>query len=299
VPANAPSTNVSIDVGGRIGQDVHCIHCGYNLRSLLPQQACPECNQPVSESLRGNLLQFSDPTWLTRLVGGMNWMIVGTVLWLLWNSGMGPLSWLGYGSTGVLRTMIWSLPVVIGFTSRAVSLVGAWTVTWAEPRALGVPLAPDLRTLARILLTAGFLLTCALWRLPSTFGVASELIHLAPRILMLLGWICLYVHLTGLARRVPDVPLVRLTYVAIVAMALEHCLGSAFQLWLAWAMPAIQAGTVAMPRRLYLSISFLSLANTILLLVVQILYRRRFGQAHQQSRRGQSAAVPTHDTLGD
>ncbi len=291
--------NLHLDADGRIEEHVYCTCCGYNLRRLLPEQACPECNRPVSESLRGDLLRFSDATWLTRLTSGMNWLIVGTLLWLLWDSGYGLLVWLAYGSTGVLRTTILSLPRVISLASRAVAIVGGWKVTWAEPRTLGTALGADARTLARILLTAGFLLSCALWRPPGTFGMASTLLHLAPRILMLLGWICLYIHLSRLARRVPDVRLVWLTYAAVVAMTLEYCLSAAFQLWLVWAMPALQAGTAAMPKRLYWSVSFLSLANTILLLVVQILYRRRFGQAHQQFRRGQSAAMPAQDTLGD
>jgi hypothetical protein len=227
----------------------------------------------------------------------MNWIVFGTALWLLGAGALAPLVQLGL-STGLLRpTTTWYVGLVFASISSVAELIGAWKVTWAEPRTLGMPLAPDARTLARVLLTAGLLLTCALWRPPVTISGASSLIRLIPRLATLSGWICLYIYLTRLARRVPDVRLVRLTCVAIAAMALEYCLGSAFHLWLVWAMPAMQASMVPMLKRLSLSIWLLSLANTILVLVVQILYRRRFGQARQQSRREQSAGMPPQDTI--
>ncbi len=47
------------DTAIRIARDVSCLTCGYNLRSLLPDQTCPECGAAVAESLRGDQLRSS------------------------------------------------------------------------------------------------------------------------------------------------------------------------------------------------------------------------------------------------
>ncbi len=59
-------------------RDTPCIHCGYNLRGLVPGGMCPECGHAIDESLRGDLLRFANPNWLRRVRLGVRlqlWVI--------------------------------------------------------------------------------------------------------------------------------------------------------------------------------------------------------------------------------
>jgi len=51
--------------------DIPCINCSYNLRGLASERSCPECGNPICESLRGDLLRFSDPRLIRRLQLGV------------------------------------------------------------------------------------------------------------------------------------------------------------------------------------------------------------------------------------
>jgi len=61
LPIVRPVREATIDL------DTQCVSCGYNVRGLAPDHRCPECGIPVGASLRGELLQFADPRWVSRL----------------------------------------------------------------------------------------------------------------------------------------------------------------------------------------------------------------------------------------
>jgi hypothetical protein len=69
---------VALDADGRVAEDLPCIRCEYNLRTLHEEAKCPECGTDVSLSIRGNWLKYSDPGWLTRMARGLeltSWMV--------------------------------------------------------------------------------------------------------------------------------------------------------------------------------------------------------------------------------
>jgi hypothetical protein len=279
---------VQIDPAGRIAQDVPCIHCGYNLRSLLADQACPECNQAVGESLRGDLLQFGNPAWLRRLAGGMGWLIVGSILFLLTRGAHYLLAWLG--SRGAIPITGTPWPFHAGWViAQAATLIGVWKATSREPRTLGMPAGFDARTLAGPLLAAGFLLGYALMPLRNAGTLRVALLGQIPTIIMMSGWICLYIHLANLARRVPAVRIIRLTYVALVVYVLGKCLGIGLWIWSwVWVMPTLRAGTGTWPSAWFLWLrmidTFLPLVETALTVTVLILCRLQFRKALRQSQ---------------
>lgn len=57
---------VTQDDAGRIAGDYHCLHCGYNLRSLLPGGQCPECGNPIDASLPGYIFKSQNVRPLRR-----------------------------------------------------------------------------------------------------------------------------------------------------------------------------------------------------------------------------------------
>lgn len=67
----------------RIGVDLPCFTCGYNLRSLPMDGRCPECNSSIEATLRGGWLMFADVQWLKRLRSGVTlilWLVLAAVL---------------------------------------------------------------------------------------------------------------------------------------------------------------------------------------------------------------------------
>ena len=76
-----------VDAAGRVADDLPCAGCGYNLRTAEASGSCPECGQPVEQSLR-DLLRYADPAWVRRVLMGTRWLILAgvvettrTVLW--------------------------------------------------------------------------------------------------------------------------------------------------------------------------------------------------------------------------
>lgn len=57
-----------------VDRDIHCVECGYNLRSLRRIDLCPECSTPVKRSLAGPLLRNAGTRWLKRVHRGL-WLL--------------------------------------------------------------------------------------------------------------------------------------------------------------------------------------------------------------------------------
>lgn len=231
----------SLDPLGRIAQDAHCTSCGYNLRSLLPEQTCPECNQPVGESLRGDLLQFSNPAWLATLASGMGWILVGSILLLALHVCRGTF-WQWVGATWPLTLGV--MPSGGFFCSGLLSLVGAWKVTSPEPRLQDTQPGITVRTAARVLVAVGFALTWTTTMAQAVSPLPVSMFSLldGAKAMHAVGWICLCIHLARLGHRLPAPGLARFTGVvcaigAVVA-SLSHFVGIV-NLWRVWILGGV------------------------------------------------------------
>jgi hypothetical protein len=195
---------VLLDELDRLAADVTCRRCGYNLRGLGRDQACPECGTGIAWSIRGDLLRFADPPWLRRVARGV--LLLEVTLGALF--GVTMLTW--SGSAGAWAAVPAPIVFLGGPAATAIGLVGAWLATTPERGLFGEPLA-GIRRLARglclVLLPAG----------PGT-GVIGWFFGRMPRMwVVLVGVVVLacvvavFAYLRGLARRIPDAGLERRT----------------------------------------------------------------------------------------
>lgn len=131
-PQNAPSeeelerlARVAFEAGhpapadpdAPVAHKTFCVHCNYNLYTLSRHGVCPECGNPVADSLRTDVLEYADPRWVRRVANGgliiaslsVGWFILlflflvssrlespaGRILSALWTSGMGVVGGIG------------------------------------------------------------------------------------------------------------------------------------------------------------------------------------------------------------
>jgi len=73
------STEVVDPTSRCVVSDLGCRKCGYNLRTLHEDGQCPECGALVGLSTRGDLLQYSTPEWLMKLVTGLRLNVWATI----------------------------------------------------------------------------------------------------------------------------------------------------------------------------------------------------------------------------
>lgn len=133
-PANTqPAREVAFDTDGRISENLHCRGCGYNLRGLRAEGACPECDVSIALSIREGLLRYADPDWLERLARGALTVLVSyiaiTVVSMF--GGFASMLLMNFGP----RAFRFALGVLT-IISVAISLVivlGVWWLTTPEP----------------------------------------------------------------------------------------------------------------------------------------------------------------------
>jgi hypothetical protein len=130
-------TRVPLDAEGRVAEDLACIQCGYNLRTLQREAKCPECGSEVARSIRGDWLQYSDPEWLSKIIRGLSVMLamvaLGMCLTFVVPAGMA----LGEAVGGEAGSLISALaPIAGGVAFVAVGIgmiVGLGLFTASEP----------------------------------------------------------------------------------------------------------------------------------------------------------------------
>lgn len=205
--------DLHMDGRGRIAQDLACVRCGYNLRGLAPEGRCPECGTPIGRSVRGNLLQYSDPNWVERIARGMTWVVAAIGAQILFAIAEGYLTNLlrVFGVTvGQSETVF----QILRQAGELVMLGGFWQATVADPGDLAAQeFGP--RQIARYALTVAVVGGVFRALAGIAAGQPSQAMYLAVEGVRIAGYFALGTYASRLALRIPDEPLARQTRIVM------------------------------------------------------------------------------------
>ncbi|UCE58460.1 MAG: hypothetical protein JSU63_13570 [Phycisphaerales bacterium] len=217
-----------------IAEDKPCIHCGYNLRGLMPDGRCPECGEEIGQSLRGNLLKYADPEWLDRLYFGANLK--------LWNIALGIV----VGIAGGILVAI-GLPLTIlvlgGLAGGALGLWASFVITTQEPR---ISLQEDSITLRKIIRSCAVAaFVGSMFQQADTVGNIGTVAYVLGVLLSLAGLVVSFgelLYLRRFALRIPDEKLAKSTKTLMWAIPIIGACGMIVAF-----LSALFAGTGAAP----------------------------------------------------
>jgi hypothetical protein len=192
-PGANTAPDAALDDAGNIAEDVTCRRCGYNLRGLPREALCPECATPAALSARSDLLRYTDPRWLEKVLLGLRVAVIAAAVGLT----------TFFARTFLIRGGLAST-LIDALVSVALAWAG-WLVTTPDPGRSELERAETARKVTRTALTAG---ACLHWLfLFATPPVPIALV--AAGLADAVGEFAKFNCLRRLALRVPDEPLAR------------------------------------------------------------------------------------------
>ncbi len=75
-----PANDGTLDGDEHVTRDLFCVRCGCNLRGYNVRQPCPTCLHPISDSVWGDFLIYSQPREVKRIEDALALIIYGAVL---------------------------------------------------------------------------------------------------------------------------------------------------------------------------------------------------------------------------
>lgn len=121
-----------LDDADRIGIDLPCAGCGYNLRARELDGACPECGAAIRRTVWSGHLMFEDGRTLRRLRRGLTTLLVGTLASIVGGGLMRVFTHLFFPWSGTVLGSLEGLAVVqlVLLTAPAlIQLIGVWRLT--------------------------------------------------------------------------------------------------------------------------------------------------------------------------
>jgi hypothetical protein len=184
---------------GVVVADLPCRKCSYNVRSLTVTARCPECGAPVGVAVHGDLLRYSDPTWLQNLSTG-----AGLAFWgILLNA-------VGGFVAGIVAQVAgaWTGPLM-GIAAGLLYLYGAWQLTQPDPSGLGENRYGRARQIIRVALVVGVLsqflqFVVATTAPPRELFIAIGVVATGAGLVGVVGHFAMLRYLDRLAQRIPD-----------------------------------------------------------------------------------------------
>lgn len=211
-----PDPRLVLDSEGRLDMDLLCIDCEYNLRTIRPDEHCPECGKAVAESARGDVLALSNVEWLRTVRRGFDTlliMFVALILIVLLSIVMEQLFPMA-SSLQYAEFVVYLIPMVLSFFAQ-------WWITAREPGKITPhrQKAETLRHNARLFLILsvvlgviglGIMLLNTLG--PSIDWTVSTTIEAIGDVIDIVFLFLLFGYLATLAARVPQATLIRHTH---------------------------------------------------------------------------------------
>jgi len=186
-PGKATSAVVVLD-------DLPCRWCGYNLRGLSPRGECPECRTAVSHSLQGDLLRYSNPSWVRAIAHGLLLLNIAEALWIAW------MLVAAVQRDPAAQSMVMTGFVIIGL----IAMPGVWLGTQREPAAHErEPPLSSRRLLRTFAVGAVVVEACVHWP-NAPWPSAWNWLRLAGLAMWIGALMCAFRYAIALAQRVPD-----------------------------------------------------------------------------------------------
>ena len=260
-----------LDEQGRIGVDLTCLKCGYNLHGLAPKGTCPECGTPIKLSVRGNLLRFAEPDWVEMLAVGMNWIV--TSIW----AGIA-LAVIAIAARVLAGATLQGGLELLGLIPGVIGVVGYWKVTTPELGRSGDENVMSARSLARLGDVGSFVFTTAQKVMALGSLPAATILEFFGGIVSLVGFFATFLYARSLALRIPNESLANQTRTVMWGYCLTVAASILLLLLVLVAGARGAAGIVGCP----LGVGFLVFSIWALVLIFR--YRRAMLEAAQLAR---------------
>jgi len=298
-------TTPALDPDQTLQGDTLCASCGYNLRGLTPEMACPECGIAVGRSVFGNQLRYSDPEWVDKLRLGaslLRWAIVSNIL-------LGLLAGAFAASRGAGSIVGLVLCIMAGLAARTLGVGAAFLVTAQEPRIALTENPITLRKVVRYCALAG--LAGEVLNHMSDLGsgelaVVWTTLERALWILVVVGFLGQLVYFRRFALRLPDQKLANSTRTVMWGFAVSFAVVIAAVICMT-ATGAFSPGVVGTGRAATVALvagTFAICAAVVALLVFMcwayrllLKYNKAFRTAADQARRFAQQHVPARRAL--
>lgn len=165
-------TPPSISLGTNVTEGKSCHKCGYALTGLSPNGLCPECGTPVTDSLRGILLQYASADYLREVRSGLSLYLNGILVSIVVGV-IGAI--LGFTAAAGMTSMSGVQPIATGLSliPAIMMLLGFWKYTTPDPGYSGQENPNSARQVARIALIVSAIGTAASTVLQFTGAAAA------------------------------------------------------------------------------------------------------------------------------
>lgn len=172
----APAPTITTEDGRTIvAFHARCLGCGYDLHGLYVDARCPECAQPVSRSLMGNLYRFCTADFVAKVQRGVLIALVGTISIIPMVIAIAIVGQ-SLSSAGISGDAVDIMLQFFGMFAYIAILSGWWLMSTPDP---GVSPSSDPRSRRflrlTILIAAVGTLLDPLWLILNTFAIPGVL----------------------------------------------------------------------------------------------------------------------------